>query len=125
MRHSSSDLRAVSAQTIGSPEARSRPSPGFDKFGLSQFLNCERRPDTATVPQPRNHVATIAKVISATRRTRGGVSSSLVGRLEQHVETAQIAEGEPRRAAWRLRLPLPRPTARQGEIADSRLPRTG
>lgn len=55
---------------------RKAPGPleavaSFDKLGLSQLFDCERKPATATVPQPRHHIATIANVISDNETNEG------------------------------------------------------
>jgi hypothetical protein len=59
------------------------------QFGLSQFLNWERRPATATVPQPRHHIATIAKFISANETNEGPGVFLLAGRLVRAARVAQ------------------------------------
>jgi hypothetical protein len=53
------------------PRRLARGRRRLRQVGLSQFLNCERRPATATVPQPRHHIATIAKVISGNETNEG------------------------------------------------------
>jgi hypothetical protein len=53
------------------PRRLARGRRRLRQVGLSQFLNCERRPATATVPQPRHHIATIAKVISDNETNEG------------------------------------------------------
>jgi hypothetical protein len=71
---------------VGASDRRlARARGDFQKFRLSQFLNCERRPATATVPQPRHHIATIAKVISGNETNEGpGVFLLLVEAADAH-----------------------------------------
>jgi hypothetical protein len=72
---------------------------------LSQDLSCERRPATATVPQPRHHKKAIARFISDERDERG--TGHLPGR--RHISSLISAPVAVRALPEAGRLPSARP----------------